>query len=89
MVDVDDSKEVTSKEDLTDAVVTEDDNSEEAKSDVNDNTDDDSQEGISDCDNLLTYDINEMSLIHFDTRSEIENSFEKCVWLNNMKETVK
>lgn len=47
VVDVDDSKENTSKEeDLTDAVVTEDDNSEEAKSDVNDNADDDSQEGI-------------------------------------------
>ncbi|XP_031633981.1 sarcalumenin [Contarinia nasturtii] len=44
VVDVDDSNENTSKEDLTDAVVTEDDNSEEAKSDVNDNTDDDSQE---------------------------------------------
>lgn len=49
VIDVDDSKENTSKEeDAADAVVTEDDNSEEAKSDVNDNTDDDddSQEGI-------------------------------------------
>lgn len=47
---MDDSKEATSKEDLNDAVVTEDDNSDEAKSDENDNTDNDSQEGISDCD---------------------------------------
>ena len=50
VVDVDDSRE---EEDATDAVVTEDDNSEEAKSDVNDDTDDndddddnDSKEGI-------------------------------------------
>lgn len=49
VVDVDDSGE---EEDATDAVVTEDDNSEEAKSDVNDDTDDnddddnDSKEGI-------------------------------------------
>lgn len=44
-VDVDDSNEKTSGEDLADAVVTEDDNSEEVKGDLNDNTDDDSQEG--------------------------------------------
>lgn len=45
VVDVDDSKEDTSKED--DAVVTEDDNSTESKIGVDDdNDDDDSQEGI-------------------------------------------
>lgn len=51
VVDLDDSNEKNSAEDLADAVVTEDDdNSEEVKSDVNDNTDDDSQEGINNCD---------------------------------------
>lgn len=46
-VDVDDSNEKASGEDLTDAVVTEDDDdSEEAKSDLNENADDDSKEGI-------------------------------------------
>jgi len=45
VVDLDDSNEKNSAEDLADAVVTEDDdNSEEVKSDVNDNTDNDSQE---------------------------------------------
>lgn len=48
MVDIDDSKEKGSGEDLTDAVVTEDDNSEEVKSDLNENTDDDSKEGTAD-----------------------------------------
>lgn len=46
IVDVDDSKETASGEDPTDAVVTEDDNSEEVKSDLDDNANDDSQEGI-------------------------------------------
>lgn len=48
VVDIDDSKEKGSGEDLTDAVVTEDDNSEEVKSDLNENTDDDSKEGTAD-----------------------------------------
>lgn len=47
VVDLDDSKEKSSTEDLTDAVVTEDDDdSEEVKSDVNDSAENDSQEGI-------------------------------------------
>lgn len=45
VVDIDDSKEKTSGEDLTDAVVTEDDNSEEVNSDLNADADDDSKEG--------------------------------------------
>lgn len=66
VVDVDDSNEASSKEDLADAVVTEDDNSDEVNSDVNDNADDDSQEGICDGDNSLL----KRFFIEFDTQNE-------------------